>query len=121
MYNMRIRRIRIYQHKWQKIKKILPQAKTHAVILEDNMDEILPLGSWHWRDKSGKLVMSGIKERVMRLRGDKNKNARDDKRAAEDRSPRWVGTATELAAYCFPNKSDKSSRPRFAATNAIFI
>jgi hypothetical protein len=28
------------------------------------MDEILPLGSWHWRDESGKLVMSGIKERV---------------------------------------------------------
>jgi hypothetical protein len=28
------------------------------------------------------------------------KQARDDKRAAEGRPPRWVGTATELAAYC---------------------
>ena len=71
--------------KWQIIRKHLPQAKTHAVILEDIMDEILVLGSWHWRDKSGKLVMSGIKERVMRLRGEKYKQARDDKRAAEGR------------------------------------
>jgi hypothetical protein len=84
------------------------------------MDEILPLGSWHWRDDSGKLVMSGIKERVMRLSDEKYKQARDDNRAAEGRPPRWVGTATELAAYCVPNKSDKSFRARFAATNAIF-
>jgi hypothetical protein len=64
--------------------------------------------------------MSGIKERVMRLRGDKCKTARDDKRAAEGRPFRWVGTATELAAYCVPNKSDKSFRACFAATNTIF-
>jgi hypothetical protein len=56
--------------KWQLIKGILPQVLIYTVILEDIMDEILPLGSWHWRDDSGKLVMSGIKERVMRLRGD---------------------------------------------------
>jgi hypothetical protein len=58
---------------WPTIKEILPQAKTHTVILEDTMDEILLLGSGHSRDESGKLVMSGIKERVMRLRGDKYK------------------------------------------------
>jgi hypothetical protein len=61
-----------------------------------------------------------IKERVKRLRGEKYKQARDDKRAAEGRPPRWVGTATELAAHCFPNKSDKPFRARFTATNAIF-
>jgi hypothetical protein len=89
--------------KWRLIKEILPQVLIHTVILEDIMDEILPLGSWHWRDECGKLVMSGIKERVMRLRGKKYKQARDDKRAAEGRPPRWVGTATELAAYCVLN------------------
>ena len=106
--------------KWEIIRKHLPQAKIHTVYLEDIMDEILPLGSWHWRDECGKLVMSGIKDRVARLRGDKYKQARDDKRAAEGRPPRWVGTATELAAYCVPNKSDKSLRARFATTDSIF-
>jgi hypothetical protein len=46
------------------MRKHLPQAKTHTMYLEDVMDEILPLGSWHWRDECGKLVMSGIKDRV---------------------------------------------------------
>jgi hypothetical protein len=57
----------------------------------------------------------------MRLRGEKYKQARNDKRAVEGHLPRWVGTATELAAYCVPaNKSDKSFWARFAAANAIF-
>jgi hypothetical protein len=61
----------------------LPQAKIHTVYLEDIMDEILPMGCWHWRDECGKLVMSGIKDRVARRRGDKYNYAREDKRAAE--------------------------------------
>jgi hypothetical protein len=90
------------------------------VVLEDIMDDFLPLGSWYWSDETSKFVMSGIKERVMRLRNDKYKWARDDKSAAEGRSQRWVGMATELAAYCVPNKSDKSFRAHFAVNNAIF-
>jgi hypothetical protein len=31
--------------KWQLIEEILPQVLIHTVILEDIMDEILPLGS----------------------------------------------------------------------------
>jgi hypothetical protein len=42
---------------WQIIREHFPQVKTHTVILKDIMDEILPLGSWHWMDESGKLVI----------------------------------------------------------------
>jgi hypothetical protein len=64
--------------------------------------------------------MSSIKDRVMRTRAEKYKQVRDDKRVAEGRPPRWVGTATELAAYCVPNKSDKSFHARFRNTNTIY-
>jgi hypothetical protein len=105
---------------WQKIRELVPQVKTHEIILEDIMDEILPIGSWHWRDTEGKLVMSGISTRVASKRGEKYKQARDDKRVAEGRPRRWVGTATELAASCVPDRSNKSFHSRFAATNSIF-
>jgi hypothetical protein len=33
------------EFKWQTIREILPQVQTHTVILEDIMNEVLPLGS----------------------------------------------------------------------------
>jgi hypothetical protein len=93
---------------------------THTVYLEDTMDEILPEGEWHWRDERGWLVLNDIRNKVRRARGEEYKQARDDKRTAAGRLPRWKNSAAELAAYCDPTKQDKSFRARFANTNAIF-
>ena len=52
------------------------------------MDEILPEREWYWRDARGWLVLNDIGNKVRRARVEEYKQARDDKRTADNRPPR---------------------------------